>query len=118
MTIIASCLALQLGLGFNRRSRCAWRPGSPRTSIPDRIPPAVPKAERPATRFDPNNGRTPAVSQGMVYRSAGLIVPGALCSLSWGGYISAEPAVGDAAQDRDGRGQGPALVVGERFDVG
>jgi len=54
----------------------------------------------------------------MVYRSVGLIVPGALCSLSWGGCISAEPAVGDAAQDRDGRGQGPALVVGERFDVG
>jgi hypothetical protein len=54
----------------------------------------------------------------MVYRSVGLIVPGAQCSLSWGGCISAEPAVGDAAQDRDGRGQGPALVVGERSDVG
>lgn len=58
------------------------------------------------------------VRRTMVYRSVGLIVPGALCSLSWGGCISAEPAVGDAAQDRDGRGQGPALVVGERFDVG
>jgi hypothetical protein len=32
--------------------------------------------------------------------------------------ISAEPAVGDAAQDRNSRGQRPALVVGELFDVG
>ena len=47
-----------------------------------------------------------------------IVLPGALCSLSWGGGIGAEAAVGDAAQDRDGRGQGPALVVGEMFDVG
>jgi len=32
--------------------------------------------------------------------------------------VSAEPAVGDAAQDRDGRGQGPAFVVSKVFDVG
>jgi hypothetical protein len=36
---------------------------------------------------------------------------------TWGGRVGAESAVGDAAQDRDGRGQGPALVVGELFDV-
>jgi hypothetical protein len=32
--------------------------------------------------------------------------------------VGAEPAVGDATKDRDGRGQGPAFVVGEVFDVG
>ena len=32
--------------------------------------------------------------------------------------VSAKPAVGDAAQDRDGRGQGPAFVVSKVFDVG
>jgi hypothetical protein len=47
-------------------------------------------------------------------RKASLIVG----SFSWGGGVGAEPAVGDATKDRDGRGQGPAFVVGEVFDVG
>jgi len=47
-----------------------------------------------------------------------VLLQGAPRALSWGGGIGPEAAVGDATQDRDGRGQGPALVVGEMFDVG
>lgn len=40
-----------------------------------------------------------------------------LRSLSFGEGVGGEPAVGIAAQDRDGRGEDPALVVRKRFDV-
>jgi hypothetical protein len=40
-----------------------------------------------------------------------------LRSLSFCEGFGGEPAVGNAAQDRDGRGEDPALVVRKRFDV-
>lgn len=41
-----------------------------------------------------------------------------LRSLSFCEGFGGEPAVGNAAQERDGRGEDPALVVRKRFDVG
>jgi hypothetical protein len=41
-----------------------------------------------------------------------------LRSLSFCEGFGGEPAVGNAAQERDGRGEDPALVVRQRFDVG
>jgi hypothetical protein len=41
-----------------------------------------------------------------------------LRSLSFCEGFGGEPAVGNAAQDRDGRGEDPALVIRKRLDVG
>jgi hypothetical protein len=60
-----------LGSGPSALGRCPGVSGCPGSSAGDHIH-AAPFGERPAARFDPDNGRTPAVSQGIVLRTPGL----------------------------------------------